>query len=69
MSPKVSFNSIKREQRYYKFKLDVYRERRKEGNRPGPRGDPTRGGSPKNFYRLFHEDMSYHKVSLTTARK
>ena len=49
MSPKVSFNSIKREKRYYKFKLDVYRETEKEGNRPGPRGDPTGGGSPKKF--------------------
>ena len=46
MYPKVWFNSIKREQRYHEFKLDVHTQR----NRPGPRGDPTRGGSPKNVY-------------------
>jgi len=34
------------EQRYYEFELDVYRE--PHTHRPGPRGDPTRGGSPKN---------------------
>ena len=28
--------------------MSTEKEGRKEGNRPGPRGDPTRGGSPKN---------------------
>ena len=46
MSPKVSFNSIKREQRYYKFKLDVYK--RTHTHRPGSRGGLTRGWPPKN---------------------
>ena len=35
---KVSFSSIKREQRYNKFKLDVYKTH--TGHRPGSRGGP-----------------------------
>merc|ERR1711954_250633 len=44
---KVLFNSIKREARYHEFKLDVHGQTKKERNRPGPRGGPTRGGPPK----------------------
>ena len=43
---KVLFNSIKREERYHKLKLDVQKHTRY--NRPGPGGGPTRGGPPKN---------------------
>ena len=40
---------MKREQRYYKFKLDVLKQitNRQKRDRPGTRGDPTRGGSPR----------------------
>ena len=38
---KVLFNSIKREERYYELKLDVYKQ--ETGNRPGPRGDSPEG--------------------------
>ena len=40
---------MNREQRYYEFKLDVYRQTgNRQTDRPGPRGGPTRGGPPKN---------------------
>ena len=47
---KVWFNSIEREQKYFEFKLYVYKhtyKKNRKTNRPGPRGDPTRGWSPK----------------------
>ena len=36
------------------------KETKKQTDRPGPRGDPTRGGSPKNcFGYSFHREKYY----------
>ena len=62
VSKKVLFNSIKREQRYYKFKLDVYRERRREGRKetdPVLEVTPTEVGHLKIYIvRVFLIDFS-----------
>ena len=67
---KVLFNSIKREQRYHEFKLDVQRqtdkETKRQTDRPGPRGDPTRGGSPKNHIRFIQfKTTNRHTVNTS----
>ena len=63
---KVSFNSIKREQRYYEFKLDVYRRQtnRRQTDTPGSRGGPTRGGPPKNIWGLSFDFDGYNNPSV-----
>ena len=61
---KVLFNSIKREQRYHEFKLDVQKETNRQRDRPGPRGGSTRGGPPKNSDRLAQAEPIPARLSL-----
>ena len=43
--------------KYYEFKLNVYRQAgHKQTNRPGPRDDSTKGGSPKETFTLISHD-------------
>ena len=53
----TKFCSIQRDQKYYKFKLKVYRQAgNKQTNRPGPRDDSIKGGSPKETFTLISHD-------------